>query len=69
MNFDFDLTSHPKIAFVVTILSLMGSYHVTTWEIPTICMQVVQLIAWGVTITAGIFSIRGFLKKAEKKEK
>lgn len=61
------ISEHPKIALIVGLAHITFAEFLHNVEIPKIIMQLFQIGAWSITITVGLITIAGFLKKKFKK--
>jgi hypothetical protein len=57
------IASHPAIAFVVMCIHLALTVVIYDLQLPTIIMQIFQLLAFASTITVGVITLCKFFKK------
>ena len=57
------IQTHPIIAVIVGVIHIAFAEYLKSIEIPLIVMQFTQLGAWAVTITVGLITIYGFIKR------
>lgn len=57
------VSSHPIIAFIVMTIHIGMTVAIYEFQLPTIVMQLFQILAWSVTITVGLITIYKFFKK------
>jgi hypothetical protein len=61
------IKDRPVIALCVGLSHIGFAGWLHTVEIPNIIMQILQALAWCTTITVGLITIYGFIKKKRKK--
>lgn len=57
------IASHPIVAFIVMCSHLALTVAVYELQLPTIVMQVFQLLAFAATITVGVITLCKFFRK------
>lgn len=57
------ISTHPAIAFVVMCIHLALTVIIYDLQLPTIVMQIFQLMAFTATITIGLITVWKFIKK------
>lgn len=57
------IAHHPGIALIVGLLHISAAAAMHEFQIPTIIMQCFQVGAWSVTITVGLITILGAVRR------
>lgn len=57
------IASHPVIAFIVMCSHLVLTVAVYELQLPTIVMQIFQILAFSATITVGVITLCKFFRK------